>query len=98
MFVIFSFSDRGKRLKLQQFLVKKADTLYCKSNLIRTADPIKQEPGDEGNNFLDIIFGYQKYFLLPKCKISYFHFTFRILCYNAGFGFICSHGKIPTNT
>ncbi|XP_032454896.1 tetratricopeptide repeat protein 14 homolog isoform X6 [Nasonia vitripennis] len=42
-----SFSDRGKRLKLQQFIAKKADTLYDKSNLIRTADPIKQELGDE---------------------------------------------------
>ena len=44
-----SFSDRGKRLKLQQFLVKKADSLYCKSNLIRTIDPIEQEPGDQGS-------------------------------------------------
>lgn len=28
-----SFGDRGKRLKLQQFLAKKADALYDKSNL-----------------------------------------------------------------
>ncbi|KAJ8683624.1 hypothetical protein QAD02_019416 [Eretmocerus hayati] len=42
-----SFSDRGKRLKLQQFLAKKADALYDKTNLLRTADPIKQELGDE---------------------------------------------------
>lgn len=46
---MLSFSDRGKRLKLQQFIAKKADTLYDKSNLNRTADPIKQELGDEGN-------------------------------------------------
>lgn len=49
IFLDFSFSDRGKRLKLQQFLAKKADALYDKSNLLKTADPIKQELGDEGN-------------------------------------------------
>lgn len=48
-FLDCSFSDRGKRLKLQQFLAKKADALYDKSNLLKTAEPIKQELGDEGN-------------------------------------------------
>ena len=43
-----SFGDRGKRLKLQQFLAKKADALYDKSNLEKTVEPIKQELGDEG--------------------------------------------------
>lgn len=42
-----SFGDRGKRLKLQQFLAKKADALYDKSNLEKTVEPIKQELGDE---------------------------------------------------
>lgn len=45
----FSFGDRGKRLKLQQFIAKKADTLYDKSNFDRTVEPVKQELGDEGN-------------------------------------------------
>lgn len=45
----YSFGDRGKRLKLQQFIAKKADTLYDKSNLDRNNEPIKQELGDEGN-------------------------------------------------
>lgn len=46
--IIHSFGDRGKRLKLQQFIAKKADALYDKSNLEKTVDPIKQEIGDEG--------------------------------------------------
>lgn len=51
-----SFGDRGKRLKLQQFLAKKADALYDKANLEKPTECIKQELGDEGNNFLDISF------------------------------------------
>lgn len=47
-----SFGDRGKRLKLQQFLAKKADALYDKSNLEKTVEPIKQELGDEGTVLL----------------------------------------------
>lgn len=35
-------------MKLQQFLAKKADVLYDKSNLIRSVEELKQEPGDEG--------------------------------------------------
>lgn len=49
VFFFCSFSDRGKRLKLQQFIAKKADTLYDKSNLEKSFEPIKQELGDEGN-------------------------------------------------
>lgn len=47
-FILCSFSDRGKRLKLQQFIAKKADALYDKSNLETTVEPIKQQLGDEG--------------------------------------------------
>lgn len=50
-----SFGDRGKRLKLQQFLAKKADALYDKANLEKSAECVKQELGDEGNNFLEIL-------------------------------------------
>ena len=45
---LYSATDRGKRLKLQQFIAKKADTLYDKSNLEKTSDVVKQELGDEG--------------------------------------------------
>jgi hypothetical protein len=50
--VFKSFGDRGKRLKLQQFLAKKADALYDKANLDKSVECIKQELGDEGNNAL----------------------------------------------
>lgn len=49
-FCLYSFGDRGKRLKLQQFLAKKADALYDKANLEKTAECIKQEAIDEGDN------------------------------------------------
>lgn len=52
MFLLYSFGDRGKRLKLQQFLAKKADTLYDKTNLEKAAECIKQEAIDEGSNIL----------------------------------------------
>ncbi|TGZ46642.1 Uncharacterized protein DBV15_04040 [Temnothorax longispinosus] len=42
-----SFGDRGKRLKLQQFLTKKADDLYDKANLEKSTDCVKQEMDDE---------------------------------------------------
>ncbi|XP_044001317.1 uncharacterized protein DDB_G0290685-like isoform X2 [Aphidius gifuensis] len=42
-----SFGDRGKRLKLQQFIAKKADTLYDKTNLDKTNQSINLETGDE---------------------------------------------------
>lgn len=45
----YSFGDRGKRLKLQQFLAKKADALYDKANLEKSTECVKQELGDEGN-------------------------------------------------
>lgn len=51
-----SFGDRGKRLKLQQFLAKKADALYDKSNLEKTTESIKQQLGDEGNNLFKYLF------------------------------------------
>lgn len=47
----YSFGDRGKRLKLQQFITKKADELYDKSNLEKSAESNKLELVDEGNNF-----------------------------------------------
>lgn len=49
--VAYSFGDRGKRLKLQQFLTKKADDLYDKANLEKSSDCVKQEMDDEGDNF-----------------------------------------------
>lgn len=60
IFILCSFSDRGKRLKLQQFIAKKADALYDKTNLETTAEPIKQQLGDEGK----FILGKKKFFLL----------------------------------
>lgn len=42
-----SFGDRGKRLRLQQFLAKKADALYDKANLKKSAECLKQELEDE---------------------------------------------------
>jgi len=53
--VLYSFGDRGKRLKLQQFVAKKADTLYDKTNLEKTTECSKQELGDEGKD-LSIFF------------------------------------------
>lgn len=44
-----SFSDRGKRLKLQQFIAKKADTLYDECNLTRLSPTVKRELGDDEN-------------------------------------------------
>jgi hypothetical protein len=63
--LLISFSDRSKRLKLQQFLAKKADALYDKSNLIKSADSIKQEIGDEG-----IIFYLNNLNLVSKIKLG----------------------------
>lgn len=55
-FISYSFGDRGKRLKLQQFLAKKADDLYDKANLEKSAEYVKQEIDDEGNNFSHLSF------------------------------------------
>lgn len=67
-----SFGDRGKRLKLQQFLAKKADALYDKANLEKSAECIKQELGDEGNNFLkNISFFFFFFFHLQEENDNY---------------------------
>lgn len=44
----FSFQDRGKRLKLQQFVVKKAASLYDASLLEVDNESQDKPPGDEG--------------------------------------------------
>lgn len=79
-----SFGDRGKRLKLQQFLAKKADALYDKSNLEKTVEPTKQELGDEGKGSLDSIFYFHPTALTKECPITTKYLCrFRILCNNA---------------
>ena len=49
IFIVFSFSfqDRGKRLKLQQFIVKKASLLYD-SNFLQSSEAKEKPVGDEG--------------------------------------------------
>jgi len=44
----FSFQDRGKRLKLQQFVVKKAASLFDASLLEVDNESQDKPPGDEG--------------------------------------------------
>jgi hypothetical protein len=44
----FSFQDRGKRLKLQQFVVKKATSLYDASLLEVDSESQDRPPGEEG--------------------------------------------------
>lgn len=44
----FSFQDRGKRLKLQQFIVKKAAALYETSWMEGDNDPQDRLPAEEG--------------------------------------------------
>lgn len=44
----FSFQDRGKRLKLQQFIVKKAATLYDSALMEGDNEPQEKPAGEEG--------------------------------------------------
>jgi hypothetical protein len=48
MLFFFSFQDRGKRLKLQQFIVKKATSLYDASLLEGDNDAQDRPVGEEG--------------------------------------------------
>lgn len=83
-FFFNSFGDRGKRLKLQQFLAKKADALYDKSNLEKTVEPIKQELGDEGTvSLLSTHPSMTHHVLHNNVKLICCMYRFRILCNNA---------------
>lgn len=83
-FFFNSFGDRGKRLKLQQFLTKKADALYDKSNLEKTVEPIKQELGDEGTvSLLSAHPSMTHHVLHNNVKLICCMYCFRILCNNA---------------
>lgn len=74
--ILCSFSDRGKRLKLQQFIAKKADALYDKTNLETTAEPIKQQLGDEGKNLINLCL--ITFYIFSKIRKNFIFFSPRL--------------------